>query len=200
MNVNSGKCCYVTNRYIIRFFDLVLSILGLIFFTPAMVLIFFLILIEIRAPIFWQKRLGQNQTPFTLIKFRTMKTTTVSVATHLAHPDSVTYFGGFLRRTKLDEVPQLWNVLRGEMSLVGPRPSLMSQTEVIEARQKLGVFSVRPGITGLAQIKGVDMSTPKLLAETDAEMISGMSVTNYFKYILLTLTGHGLGDLVKKTK
>ena len=82
---------------------------------------------------------------------------------------AITPLGAFLRRTKLDELPQLWNVLKGEMSLIGPRPGLFNQKELIAERAKRDVFVVRPGITGLAQVKGVDMSTPELLADTDAK-------------------------------
>ena len=92
-----------------------------------------------------------------------MKLDTASVATHLASASSITKFGNFLRRTKLDELPQLWNVLKGEMSLVGPRPGLFNQEELTAARDKHGVFNVRPGITGLAQISEIDMSTPRVV-------------------------------------
>ena len=127
-----------------------------------------------------------------------MKLDTASVATHLASASSITKFGNFLRRTKLDELPQLWNVLKGEMSLVGPRPGLFNQEELTAARDKHGVFRVRPGITGLAQISEIDMSTPELLAETDAKMIQGMTMSKYFYYIFRTLAGGGAGDRVKK--
>ncbi len=102
-----------------------------------------------------------------------------------------------LRRTKLDELPQLWNVLKGEMSLVGPRPCLLNQHELIEERVKRGVFDVRPGITGLAQVNGIDMSTPKLLAETDARMLHANSIASYFRYIVLTVAGKGAGDRIR---
>jgi O-antigen biosynthesis protein WbqP len=135
---------------------------------------------------------------FTLIKFRTMSKETASVASHLVSNESITPLGSFLRKTKLDELPQLWNVLNGQMSLVGPRPNLFNQEKLINARNSLGVYDVRPGITGLAQIKDIDMSTPELLAKTDAEMISTMSVVNYFKYIFLTVAGKGQGDRVRR--
>ena len=120
-----------------------------------------------------------------------------SVATHLASSSSITRFGGFLRRYKLDELPQLWNVLVGDMSLVGPRPNLFNQEELISERSLRGLYSVRPGITGLAQINKIDMSTPKFLAETDVKMIQSLNVLNYFKYIFLTIFGKGFGDRIK---
>ncbi|MFN6182688.1 MAG: sugar transferase, partial [Burkholderiales bacterium] len=149
------------------------------------------------SPLFRQQRVGRHQKPFVLVKFRTMRPETASVATHLADASAVTPLGRFLRRTKLDELPQLWNVLKGEMSLVGPRPCLYNQTELIAERAVRGVFEVRPGITGLAQIQGIDMSTPKLLAETDAQMLQQMNVRAYFNYIFLTVCGAGRGDRVR---
>ncbi|MEK9570527.1 MAG: sugar transferase, partial [Paracoccaceae bacterium] len=142
--------------------------------------------------------IGRNKKPFILVKFRTMSKDTASVASHLASSTSITKPGRFLRRTKLDELPQLWNVLKGEMSLVGPRPGLPNQELLTEARSRLNVYSVSPGITGLAQIKGIDMSTPELLARTDAQMIAEMSVTNYFRFIFLTVIGNGKGDRIKQ--
>jgi O-antigen biosynthesis protein WbqP len=152
---------------------------------------------DTRAPLFRQERIGQHQQPFVLLKFRTMRPDTVSVATHLADASAVTSFGRFLRRTKLDELPQLWNVLRGEMSLVGPRPCLFNQNELIAERAARGVFEARPGITGLAQIQGIDMSTPELLAKTDAEMISSLGLRDYFRFIFMTVLGKGTGDRVR---
>jgi O-antigen biosynthesis protein WbqP len=131
------------------------------------------------------------------VKFRTMRPGTASVATHLAEASAVTPFGRFLRRTKLDELPQLWNVLKGEMSLVGPRPCLPNQEELIAERQKRGVFEVRPGITGLAQVNGIDMSEPARLAEVDERMIRTLTLKDYFRYLVLTLTGKGSGDRVR---
>jgi lipopolysaccharide/colanic/teichoic acid biosynthesis glycosyltransferase len=119
-----------------------------------------------------------------------------SVATHLASASFITAFGGFLRKSKLDELPQLWNVFMGDMSLVGPRPNLFNQEELIKERDTRGVYSIRPGITGLAQINKIDMSTPQLLAETDAKMVQSFSIVKYFYYIMVTVLGKGSGDRV----
>ena len=126
-----------------------------------------------------------------------MKIDSASVASHLSDSNNITKLGGFLRKTKVDELPQLWNVLIGEMSFVGPRPNLFNQVELIRERDKFGIYNVKPGITGLAQIQNIDMSTPKLLAETDAEMIRTLTLRNYFEYILKTVKGSGTGDAVK---
>lgn len=181
----------------LRIVDILLAAIGLLFFLPLLFILMAIGLLDTGSPLFPQVRVGRWQQPFTLWKLRTMRQGTASVATHLADASAVTTFGRFLRRTKLDELPQLWNVLRGEMSLVGPRPCLLNQTELLAERVERNVFDVRPGITGLAQVRGIDMSTPHLLAETDAEMIKALSLFNYFKYILLTFLGKGAGDRVK---
>lgn len=181
----------------IRVFDFVFSLLGLVAGFPVLLVLTVIGLFDTGSPIFRQVRVGRHQQPFTLVKFRTMKVDTASVATHLASSASITRFGHFLRKTKLDELPQLWNVLKGEMSLVGPRPGLFNQQELTEERAKRGVFDVRPGITGLAQVNEIDMSTPALLAETDQKMIQSLTVADYFKYIFMTVAGKGAGDRVK---
>lgn len=180
----------------IRLFDILFSILGLIFGFPIFLLILFFGWFDTGSPLLKQERVGRNRQPFILVKFRTMKQGTAFVATHLADPTVITPFGHFLRRTKLDELPQLWNVLKGEMSLVGPRPCLPVQQELIQERAQRGVFNVRPGITGLAQIKNIDMSTPNKLALTDAEMLAELTLSSYFSYIILTLLGKGSGDKI----
>ncbi|MDR2925936.1 MAG: sugar transferase [Azoarcus sp.] len=177
-----------------RFFDLVFSVMGLILGAPLFLLLWIVGFCVDGSPLFRQTRVGRQQQPFVLVKFRTMKRGTASVASHLADGASVTRWGRFLRRTKLDELPQLWNVLKGEMSLVGPRPCLFSQEELICERALRGVFAARPGITGLAQTKGIDMSVPALLAETDAAMLADFRLTDYFRYIFLTIAGQGQGD------
>ncbi|MGI0153070.1 sugar transferase [Pseudidiomarina sp. WS423] len=181
----------------IRLFDFFFSLVGLVVGFPVLVILFVVGLFDTGSPLFRQERVGRHGRPFTLVKFRTMRVDTASVASHLASSASITRFGHFLRRTKLDELPQLWNVLKGEMSLVGPRPCLFNQEELIEERRTRGVLDVRPGITGLAQVNEIDMSTPVLLAETDARMLASLSVGDYFKYIFMTVAGRGSGDRVR---
>ncbi|WP_165741952.1 sugar transferase [Pseudoalteromonas sp. Z1A6] len=181
----------------IRLLDFWFSLFGLLFTLPFLVILYIIGLFDTGSPIFMQERVGRNKKPFTLVKFRTMTVDTASVASHLASTASITPFGGFLRKTKLDELPQLWNVLKGEMSLVGPRPGLFNQEELTQARDAKNIFDVRPGVTGLAQVNEIDMSTPELLAKTDKEMIDTLTIGNYFKYIVMTVTGSGSGDRVK---
>jgi O-antigen biosynthesis protein WbqP len=181
----------------IRALDLILAAGGLLVLSPLLGVLLGLGWLDNRSPLFSQVRLGRNMKPFVLVKFRTMRRDAASVPTHLADPAAITPFGRFLRRSKLDELPQLWNVLVGDMSLVGPRPGLPSQTELTEARCVRGIFGVRPGITGLAQLSGIDMSTPDLLAETDAKMIAGLNFGLYFRFIFMTVAGSGYGDRIK---
>lgn len=182
---------------LIRLFDVLFALLGLTLGMPVLVLLWLVGLLDTGSPVFRQQRVGRNQKSFVLLKFRTMRPDTISIATHLADVSAITPFGRFLRRTKLDELPQLWNVLKGDMSLVGPRPCLFNQDELIAERESRKVFKARPGITGLAQVLGIDMSTPRLLAETDAQMLGSLSVASYFRYILLTVIGKGSGDRVR---
>jgi len=181
-----------------RFFDIIFSVIGLVMLSPLLIILLIIGFFDTGSPIFRQVRVGKRKRPFKLVKFRTMNINTESVATHLASSSSITNFGGFLRKSKLDELPQLWSVLVGDMSLVGPRPNLFNQTELILERDSQGVYNVRPGITGLSQINKIDMSTPKLLAKTDAMMIQEFSTLCYFKYIFLTVFGKGFGDRIRK--
>ncbi|MCU8093307.1 sugar transferase [Shewanella sp. SM20] len=181
----------------IRFIDFIAAFFGLLFLWPILLIVTIIGLFDTGSPIFVQTRVGKNQKPFKLVKFRTMSVETKSVASHLASNASITKLGAFLRKTKIDELPQLINVVKGEMSLVGPRPNLFNQEELIKERDALGVYDVLPGVTGLAQVQNIDMSTPKLLAQTDKQMIDTLNIKNYFKYILMTVTGSGSGDAVK---
>jgi lipopolysaccharide/colanic/teichoic acid biosynthesis glycosyltransferase len=181
-----------------RLFDFTFSFVGLILLLPVFIILSTIGYFDTGSPIFRQERVGLNKRVFKLMKFRSMHLNTQSVATHLASASSITPFGNFLRKSKLDELPQLINVLKGDMSLVGPRPNLFNQTELIQERDSRGVYNVRPGITGLAQINKIDMSTPQRLAETDAKMIDHLNMWYYFKYIFLTVFGKGFGDRVRK--
>ncbi|CAD7811242.1 putative sugar transferase EpsL [Chryseobacterium aquaeductus] len=182
----------------IRIFDFLFSFFGLFFLWPILLVVYIIGLFDTGSPIFIQERVGRFKKPFKLMKFRTMPVNTKSVATHLSQNVSITKFGSFLRKSKLDELPQLINVLIGDMSLVGPRPNLFNQIELIEERDKRGVYEAVPGITGLAQINEIDMSTPVELAEKDAEMLKKLKVSDYFSYIFSTIGGKGQGDRIKK--
>ncbi|EPL6455570.1 MULTISPECIES: sugar transferase [Providencia] len=182
----------------IRIIDFFSALIGLIVLSPVLLITSIIGYFETGSPIFIQTRVGKNKKPFKLVKFRTMKVGTSSVASHLVDTNSITKYGTILRKTKIDELPQLINVLKGEMSLVGPRPNLFNQEELIQQRSALNIYDVRPGITGLAQIKNIDMSTPQLLAATDKEMIDNLNLKNYFKYIMMTVTGSGSGDAAAK--
>ncbi len=185
------------SRPLLRVLDIVFSATGLLVLWPVLLLVCVVVWFDTRSPLFTQKRVGRYQQPFVLVKFRTMSPGTAHVASHMASSESITRLGAMLRRTKLDELPQLWNVLMGHMSLVGPRPGLFNQHDLTQARTAHCVYAARPGITGLAQVSGIDMSTPELLAQTDARMLREMSVRNYFKLIFLTVLGKGSGDGVK---
>ncbi|MEN9349452.1 MAG: putative colanic biosynthesis UDP-glucose lipid carrier transferase [Bacteroidota bacterium] len=181
-----------------RFFDILFSFIGLFILSPVFFILIIFGYLDTGSPMFRQERVGKSKKPFHLMKFRSMHVNAPSVATHLSSASSITSFGYFLRKSKLDELPQLWNVFIGDMSLVGPRPNLFNQEELIHERDSRGVYSVRPGITGLAQINKIDMSTPHLLAETDAKMIQELNTFGYFKFILLTVFGKGFGDRIVK--
>jgi lipopolysaccharide/colanic/teichoic acid biosynthesis glycosyltransferase len=159
-----------------------------------MILVYVIGLFDNGSPVFFQRRVGKKQIPFTLMKFRTMPIDTSSDGTHLVDAASITTVGHILRKTKCDELPQLFNVLLGHMSLVGPRPCLPNQTILIKERETRGVFRVRPGVTGLAQVNEVDMSTPRKLARYDQLMINSMSLGLYIKLIITTGLGKGRGD------
>lgn len=177
--------------------DIAFSSAGLVAASPLLIAATVVGYFDTGSPLFVQERIGKDQKPFKLVKFRTMKVTTESVASHLVDNTSITKLGKILRKTKLDELPQLVNVLKGEMSLVGPRPNLFNQEDLIKARADQGVYDVLPGITGLAQLSGVDMSTPERLAQIDKEMIDTLSLKKYFSYIIGTALGKGSGDAVK---
>jgi len=163
-----------------------------------LVIVWVLVRLGSRGPgIFSQKRIGKNGKTFVCYKFRTMKPGTPQAGTHELTADAITGIGSFLRKTKIDELPQVWNILRGELSLVGPRPGLPVQKELAAIRSALGIFDVLPGITGLAQINGIDMSDPQRLAEVDARYIAQRGLLPDIKIIIATFLGRGQGDKIR---
>lgn len=147
-------------------------------------------------PFFVQVRLGRDERPFRLVKLRTMRVGTGDLPSHEAARQSITTVGAVMRRIKLDELPQLWNVLRGDMSFVGPRPGLPSQRELAECRRRHGVDRLLPGITGISQVQGLDMSTPERLAATDASYAQRWSFVRDVRLLIRTASGGGRGDAV----
>ena len=185
---------------LLRIIDILLSLIGITCGLPIILAIYIIGLFDTGSPLFFQQRVGRDQRRFTLVKFRTMSINTSSVGTHLVDTSNITKLGSFLRKTKLDELPQLFNVLLGHMSLVGPRPCLPNQTELLDERSKRGVYKVRPGVTGLAQVNEIDMSTPRKLARYDQLMINSMDLKLYVKLIIDTALGKGHGDRVRTQK
>lgn len=174
-----------------RFFDIVLSLVAIIVFSWLLIIIAVAIVVEDKGNIlFKQKRIGKNKKEFYIYKFRTMKVSTPKdVPTHLLdNPESyITKIGGFLRKTSLDELPQLFNILKGDMSIVGPRPALWNQFDLIDLRDKNGSNSVRPGLTGWAQVNGRDELPIDVKAGFDGEYIKKMSIIFDIKIILMTV-------------
>ena len=183
-----------------NFLERTVALLGLIATSPFLAVA--VVLIRLDSPgaaIFRQERVGRNRNPFICYKLRTMAAGTKQAGTHEVSASSVTKIGRFLRATKLDEIPQLWNVVRGEMVFVGPRPCLPSQTELVHEREIRGVYGILPGITGLGQVRGIDMSEPVRLAEVDAEYLQTRSLGLDLRLAWQTVCGGGAGDRVKST-
>jgi O-antigen biosynthesis protein WbqP len=177
-----------------RAFDILASALFLAVFWPVLLIIIIAIrLQDPGSPIFAQVRVGKGGRLFTCYKLRTMYSGTLNLPSHQVGASSVTPLGTRLRRFKIDELPQLVNVVIGDMSLVGPRPCLPSQTELIEARRERGVLDVLPGITGLAQVNNVDMSNALRLAEIDGQYARSRSFLGDLRLIFATLGGQGVG-------
>lgn len=146
------------------------------------------------SPLFVQNRVGRNQQIFRLFKLRTMRPDVGDLPSHEVDPIRITHVGAFLRRTKIDELPQLLNVLRGNMSLVGPRPCLPSQTLLIEERQRRQLYRFVSGVTGPGQVLGIDMSNPILLAEVEEQYFQNASCWSDIQLIFRTAIGNGRGD------
>ena len=188
--------------YIKRGADVVLSLLALICLSPVYLIVALAVKISSPGPVlFRQKRVGRGGRLFTIYKFRTMRTDTPrDTATHLLQDPSryITRVGAFLRRSSLDELPQFFNVLKGDMSIVGPRPALYNQYDLIAAREKAGVNAVRPGITGLAQISGRDELPIPVKVRYDREYVENLSLNMdarcFFGTIISVLRAEGVRE------
>lgn len=197
--ISDGQTGNPVYAFFKRTLDLVFAVAVAVFFWWLLILIWALVRIESKGPgIFAQERVGRNGRLFTCYKFRTMKTGTASLGTHEVSASSVTRLGQILRKLKLDELPQIINILRNEISLIGPRPCLPMQTQLVEARRRLGVLTLKPGISGLAQVNGIDMSDPEKLAQWDARYMALQSLLLDLKIIIATALGSGNGDRVAR--
>lgn len=181
-----------------RGIDLIFSLSVVIFLWWLLAALYIAVRVESKGPgLFRQKRVGRDGHEFVCYKFRSMALGTPNVATHDVAPQAVTRIGKWMRRSKLDELPQVLNILRNEMTLIGPRPCLPSQMDLIEQRRRCGVLALKPGISGYAQVNGVDMSDPKELAKWDARYMALQSLLLDLKIGLATLFGKGGGDRVR---
>lgn len=191
-----------------RFYDFVLSFVGLIVLSPLFLLLIILIKIDSKGPIlFRQKRIGRNKTHFYILKFRTMRIDTPKdTPTHmLEHPQQwITKVGKFLRKTSLDELPQIINILKGDMSIIGPRPALWNQYDLVEERDKYNVHDLYPGLTGYAQINGRDELPISEKARLDGLYRLNVSLKHdlmiFFKSIVYILKRKGIREGVRNGK
>lgn len=192
-------------KYVKNAADRILSLLAIIILSP--ILIFVALLIKIIEPkskvLFIQKRSGQNRKEFNCYKFRSMSDSAPQNAStwELENAENyITPLGSFLRKTSLDELPQLFNILKGEMSFIGPRPVILKETELLDLREKLGATKVKPGITGLAQISGRDNVSVEKKAQADAEYANNVCFITDFKLMLMTIPKVLSGDGIKEGK
>jgi len=195
--LSEGQTQNLAYRTIKRGLDLLfaVAVIGLLWW--ALLIIWVLVRFGSQGPgIFAQERVGRYGKTFTCYKFRTMQQGTVQAGTHEVSQASVTPIGRFLRGTKLDELPQVWNILKNEISLIGPRPGLPVQKDLFAARQVWGVFDVKPGISGLAQVNNIDMSDPEKLARWDARYVALQSLLLDIQIVVSTIRGGGQGDKV----
>ena len=205
LRLSKGACYERTifmksHSFLKRLIDLTIAIpLSVVALPVCLVLLIAICIDSTGSPLFIQERVGRNQRPFRIFKLRTMTAETAHVASHHLTAASITPLGSILRRFKLDELPQLVNVLNGTMSLVGPRPCLFSQHDLIARRQDCGLFTIQPGVTGPAQTLGIDMSDPERLVKVEAAYFHSSSALRDISFIIKTLLGSGNGDAVKNT-
>ena len=182
----------IYNNYIKRVIDFILSLVGLILLSPVFIILCLWIKLDSKGPIlFKQKRFGKNKTFFYIYKFRTMRIDTPSdMPTHmLSNPDQyITRAGKFLRKTSLDELPQIINILKGEMAIIGPRPALWNQDDLIAERDRYHANDVTPGLTGWAQINGRDELEIEVKAKLDGDYVKQMSFLFDMKCFFGTIT------------
>jgi lipopolysaccharide/colanic/teichoic acid biosynthesis glycosyltransferase len=193
--LSEGQSQNLAYRIMKRGLDLLfaVAVIGLLWW--ALLIVWALVKYGSQGPgIFAQERVGRFGNTFICYKFRTMQQGTVQAGTHEVSQASVTPIGRFLRGTKLDELPQVWNILKNEISLIGPRPGLPIQKDLFDARDAWGVFEVKPGISGLAQVNDIDMSDPEKLARWDARYVALQSLILDLKVTLATVRGGGRGD------
>jgi len=180
-----------------RLLDIVIALALLPFALPVSLIAMALLFAETGVnPIFTQTRVGRHRRPFTILKLRTMAPHTADMATHEVEAGRITRIGRIVRRIKFDELPQIINVLAGHMSFVGPRPCLPVQHQLIAERDRLGIYELRPGITGPAQLAGIDMSEPHRLAHADKVYLGKWSAMRDLSILVRTLLGRGSGDAV----
>lgn len=182
----------IYNNYIKRMIDFLLSLIGLIILSPVFIILCIWIKLDSRGPIlFKQKRFGKNKSFFHIYKFRTMSIDTPSdMPTHmLSNPEQyITKAGKFLRKTSLDELPQIINILKGEMAIIGPRPALWNQEDLISERDKYNANDIKPGLTGWAQINGRDELEIEVKAKLDGDYVKRMSFLFDLKCFFGTIT------------
>lgn len=175
-----------------RGIDIIATIAGIILISPLFLVLMLVIKLDSKGPIFFtQKRIGKNKSYFNIYKFRTMRIDTPKdCPTHLLeNPEKyITKVGKFLRKTSLDELPQIFNILKGDMSIIGPRPALWNQEDLINEREKYGANDILPGLTGWAQINGRDELEIPVKARLDGEYVNKMSLFFDAKCILGTIT------------
>ena len=177
---------FLFNSVVMRVMDIVISLLMIAITSPVFLCLIVAGTIKFGSPLFLQRRVGTNKSVFTLYNFRSLPLSTPSVPTHELNLSSISSYGRALRKSKLDELPQLVNVINGQMSLVGPRPCLPSQTELVRLREVSGVIVSKPGIAGLAQLHNIHMEHPEKVVELDRQMQSEMGVGFYLKILLAT--------------
>lgn len=201
------------SKYLKRIIDFIMSLCGLIILSPVFLILCIWIKFDSKGPIlFKQKRVGIHKSYFNILKFRTMYIDTPKeVPTHLlSNPEQyITKVGKFLRKTSLDELPQVFNILKGDMSVIGPRPALWNQYDLIEERDKYGANDIKPGLTGWAQINGRDELEIEVKAKLDGEYVKKMSLWFDIKCFIGTIFSvlksdgvveGGTGEINKKKK